>query len=144
MTSICGMDCCSKCERSDECGGCMKTEGHPFGGTCIAAEYIKKGGFEAFASAKKDLIDEFNSLGIKNLQVNDLHLLNGFFVNLDYRLANGQSVKLLEDNNVYWGNQIEISGNDRCYGIVADDNYLLVCQYGCEGANPEIILYRKR
>ena len=28
---------------------------------------------------------------------------NGFFVNLEYTLANGQSVKLLDDNGVYWG-----------------------------------------
>ena len=64
--------------------------------------------------------------------------------NLEYPLANGQSVKLLEDNNVYWGNQIEISGSDRCYGLVADDTYMLVCEYGCNGDNPEIIIYKKR
>lgn len=48
----------------------------------------------------------FNSLGINGLEVHDLNLLNGFFMNLEYTLENGQSVKLLEDNNVYWGNQI--------------------------------------
>ena len=85
-----------------------------------------------------------HALGIKDLEVKDLNLLNGFYVNLEYPLPNGQSVKFLEDNNVYWGNQIEIPGSDRCYGIVADDNYLLVCEYGCGGTEPEIILYRKR
>ena len=73
-----------------------------------------------------------------------LNLLNGFFVNLEYPLANGQSVKLLEDNNVYWGNQIEIPGSDRCYGLVADEQYLLVCDYKCGGTEPRIICYRKR
>lgn len=93
---------------------------------------------------KETLIAEFNALGIQNLQVNDLNLLNGFYVNLEYPLTNGQSVKLLEDNRVYWGNQIEIPGSERCYGIVADDKYLLVCEYGCNGTEPQIVVYKRR
>ena len=42
--SICGMDCCSECSRKEDCGGCRKTDGHPFGGTCVAAESIRQGG----------------------------------------------------------------------------------------------------
>ena len=122
----------------------MKTDGHPFGGTCVAAECVKRGGLEELKKMKKTLIEEFNALGIQSLQVTDLNLLNGFYVNLEYTLTNGQSVKLLEDSHVYWGNQIEISGSDRCYGIVADDNYLLVCEYGCNGTEPQIIVYKKR
>ena len=30
--SICGVDCCSECGRKEECGGCRKTDGHPFRG----------------------------------------------------------------------------------------------------------------
>ena len=70
--------------------------------------------------------------------------LNGFYVNLEYSLPNGQSVKLLEDNKVYLGNQIEIQGSGRCYGIVADEKYLLVCEYGCGGADPQIVVYKTR
>ena len=70
--------------------------------------------------------------------------LNGFYVNLEYPLPNGQSVKLLEDNKVYLGNQIEIQGSGRCYGIVADEKYLLVCEYGCGGADPQIVVYKRR
>lgn len=144
MLSICGMDCCDECSRKEACGGCKKSNGSPFGGTCIAAECIKKGGIEEFYRVKNELISEFNDLGIKGLKVTDLNLLNGYFVNLDYPLANGRSVKLLEDNNVYLGNQIEISNSDRCYGLVADDTYILMCEYGCNGTEPEIILYKKR
>lgn len=144
MLSICGSECCGECSRKDDCGGCVKTDGRPFGGTCIAAECVKKGGLVEFKRLKETLIAEFNALGIQHLQVKDLNLLNGFYVNLEYPLANGQFVKLLEDNRVYWGNQIEIPGSDRCYGIVADDHYLLVCEYGCSGAEPQIILYKKR
>ncbi len=144
MESICGMDCCSECGRRDECGGCRETDGQPFGGRCIAAEYMKQGGMETFLQQKKKLIEEFNSLGIRHLRIDDLNLLNGFYVNLEYRLPNGQSVKFLEDRNIYWGNQIEIPGSDRCYGVAADDQYLLVCEYGCEGIDPQIIMYKKR
>lgn len=144
MLSLCGADCCEECSRREACGGCQKTTGHPFGGTCIAAEEIKRGGPERLLRLKEALISEFNALGIEGLAVDDLHLLNGFFINLEYPLANGQKIKLLEDNNVYLGNQIERPGSDRCYGLAADGAYLLVCEYGCNGENPEIVLYQKR
>lgn len=144
MQSLCGTDCCSKCSRQVECGGCQNVKGHPFNGNCIAAECIEHDGWNGFLRFKEHLISEINALGIKGLTVNDLNLLNGFFVNLEYSLANGQTVKLLEDNNVYLGNQIEVAGKERCYGVVADKNYILVCEYGCNGENPEIILYKKR
>ena len=144
MASICGVDCCSECNRRKECGGCVETNGRPFGGKCVAANCIKSGGLEEFPRVKETLIEEINGLGIENLQVEDLNLLNGFYINLEYLLANGQSVKLLEDKNIYWGNQIEIPGSDRCFGIAADENYLLVCEYGCGGSEPKIILYKKR
>lgn len=144
MLSICGLGCCGECNKKNDCGGCVKTDGHPFGRTCVAAECVKRGDLEELEKMKETLIGEFNALGIQSLQVKDLNLLNGFYINLEYTLPNGQSVKLLEDNHIYWGNQIEISGSDRCYGIVADDNYLLVCEYGCNGTEPQIILYKKR
>ena len=132
------------CSHLAECGGCQNVNGHPFGGNCIAAECIRQEGFDGFLHFKERLISEINSLGIKGLAVNDLNLLNGFFVNLEYPLANGQTVKLLKDNNVYLGSQIEVSGKERCYGVVSDKNYILVCEYGCNGSDPEIILYKKR
>ena len=85
------------------------------------------------------MIEEFNALEIQGLQVNDLNLLNGFYINLEYGLPNGQSVKLLDDRCVYWGNQIEIPGKDRCYGVAADDKYLLVCEYACNDTEPQIV-----
>ncbi len=144
METICRTEWCDECPQRSECGGCLETDGHPFGGSCIAARWIKKNGFEAYQARKQELIDEINALGIKGLQVGDVNILNGFYVNLEYRLPNGQAVKLLEDNRTYWGNQIEIPGSERCYGIAADDAYLLVCEYGCEGADPQIVLYKRR
>ncbi len=35
-------------------------------------------------------------------------------------------------------------GSDRLYGIVADENYLCVCEYGAEGTVPEIMVFKRR
>ena len=45
---------------------------------------------------------------------------------------------------MYLGNQVERRGSDRCYGLAADDEYLMVCEYGEGGANAEIIVFKKR
>ena len=101
-------------------------------------------GQTAFEALKKALITEINALGIDGLTVDDLNLLNGAYVNLEYPLANGGTVKFLADNRVYFGNQIERPGNERCYGVVADDTMILVCEYGCMGADPVLLCYKKR
>ena len=116
MLSICGLDCCGECNKKNDCGGCVKTDGHPFGGTCVAAECVKREGLDGLKKMKEMLIEELNALGIQNLQLKDLNLMNGFYVNLEYTLTNGQSVKLLEDNRVYWVNQIEIRSEERRVG----------------------------
>lgn len=142
--AICGVDCCGECGRLNECGGCEACGGHPFGGDCIAAQAILAAGFEGFAALKNALIAEINALGIPGLQVDDLNLLNGYYVNLEYPLANGSTVKFLKDNDVYFGTQIERENSDRCCGVAANRDFLLVCEYGCNGENPELLLYRKR
>lgn len=141
---ICGTDCCSRCPKRESCGGCEKVNGHPFGGTCVAAECIRREGMEAFQVMKKTLIEEINALNLPCPQVNDLYLLSGEYVNLKYPLPNGKTVQLLDDRKVYLGNQVEIAGSDCCYGVVADESYLLVSTYGCGGSQPEIVLYKSR
>lgn len=136
--AYCGIDCCKDCDRLSECGGCEKCGGHPFGGNCVAAEN------KDFVALKLTLVDEINALEIAGLKVSDLNLLNGGYVNLEYSLANGTTVKFLNDNDVYFGNQIEREGSERCYGVVANENFILICEYGCNGADPEIVLYKRR
>ena len=142
--AICGADCCKECGRLTECGGCEACGGHPFGGDCVAAQAILAGGFEGFAALKAALIAEINALGIPGLQVDDLNLLNGDYVNLEYPLANGATAKFLKDSDIYFGTQVEQENSDRCYGVVANRDFLLVCEYGCNGENPELVCYRKR
>ena len=144
MKTICGIDC-SECGFKDSCKGCTETKGHPFGGDCIAAECYKSGGENYFITYKRRLIKEFNALGISDMPtITTLCQLSGAYVNLEYTLPNGEKIKLLDDTKIYLGYQAEKANSDRCYGLVADNNHLLVCEYGCNGAEPEIVVYKKR
>jgi hypothetical protein len=74
-----------------------------------------------------------------------LNALVGSYINLEYRLPNGRTVKYLDDNATYLGNQLECEfGGDRCFGIAANMEFILVCTYEKDGENPELILYKKR
>ena len=148
--SICGADCGS-CGygKNSGCKGCTETNGCPFGKKCFIAEYIKLGGEDAYHHFKEVLAEEFNSLGVPGMpKICELFPLNGAFVNLAYPMPNGQTVKLLDDNGIYLGNQVECEFNHgelvRCYGLVAGPDFLLVCEYGENCSNPEIIVYKKR
>ena len=56
-----------------------------------------------------------------------------------------QKVKSWEDGLVYLGNQLEKQdGSCRCYGLTADENWLLVCEYGDNGSDPELVVYKRR
>ena len=144
MKTICGIDC-SGCSRKDSCKGCAETDGHPWGGNCVAAECFKIGGKKYFDDFKGELIKEFNALEIPDMpKLTELCQLCGSFVNLEYNLPSGQKVKLLNDNNIYLGYQLEKQDGKRCYGLIADSHFLLVCEYGCNGSEPEIIIFKKR
>ena len=106
-------------------------------------ELSDNGQFEEF---KKQLINEINELHIDGLpRVNKLNALVGKYVNLEYTLPNGQKVKFLDDHKTYLGNQLEPEfGGDRCFGILASMDFILVCTYEKDGENPELLIYKKR
>ena len=107
-------------------------------------EELSDGGqFEAF---KAQLIDEINALNIEGMPVVEkLNALVGSYVNLEYPLPGGAKVKLLDDRATYLGNQLESTfGGDRCFGVLANMDFILVCTYGRDGADPELVLYKKR
>ena len=99
-----------------------------------------------FAAFKKQLIKEINDLHIEGLpKVEKLNALVGKYVNLEYRLPNGMKVKFLNDQTTYLGNQLESEfGGNRCFGILANMDFIMVCTYEKDGVDPELILYKKR
>ncbi|MBQ7504808.1 MAG: DUF3795 domain-containing protein [Ruminococcus sp.] len=145
METICGADC-GKCKLKDECKGCEATCGKPFGGTCVAAEYIKFGGKEQYAEFKQELLNEVNDLLKANNipEADKLYELAGSFVNLPYPLPGGKVVQMLDDKKVYLGAQIDFADMGICYGVVADTTFILICGYSVDGSQPELIAYKKR
>lgn len=101
------------------------------------------GKFEEF---KRKLIDEINALGVEGMpKLESLNALVGGYVNLEYRLPNGKTVKFLDDNATYLGNQLECEfDGDRCFGVVANMDFILICTYEANGENPELLIYKKR
>ena len=101
------------------------------------------GKFEEF---KRHLIEEINALNIEGMpKVEKLNALVGSYVNFAYRLPNGNTVKFLEDNATYLGNQLEcVFGGERCFGVLANMEFILVCTYEKNDVNPELIIYKKR
>ena len=101
------------------------------------------GQFEEF---KKQLIDEINGLGIEGMpKLEKLNALVGSYVNLEYPLPSGAKAKFLNDGTTYLGNQLEPEfGGDKCFGVLANMDFILVCTYGEGGSDPELVLYKKR
>ena len=95
---------------------------------------------------KKELIEEFNALGIEGMpKVEKLNALVGSYVNMGYPLPSGEVVRFLKDSATYLGNQLPSEVDlSRCFGILANREFLLVVSYGEGGRDPELILYKKR
>lgn len=148
ISTKCGLDC-SECDFRENCGGCVET-----GKNCMIASCCENKGHEKCenffdpngkCSLRDELISEFNALGIKDMkEVTSLDALKGSFVNLEYTLPGGQNIRFWEDDKIYLGNQICKKGSDRCYGLTADERYLLVCEYGENGSDAEIVVFKRR
>lgn len=140
--SICKKYNCKECPSFKECGGCEKCNAMPFDSKerCICARLIDEKGFEGYQETFKRIIDTINGLSIEGLHVDDMNILPGSLLNLEYPLPNGGTVKFLNDDKTYFANQIE-TGEERCYGVVSDGSFLLVATYGCEGKDPKLEIY---
>ena len=106
-------------------------------------ELSDNGEFEAF---KEQLVKEINDLQIQGMpKVEKLNALVGKYVNLPYKLPSGTQVKFLNDGTTYLGNQLESEfGGERCFGVLANMDFIMVSTYEKDGGNPELVLYKKR
>lgn len=143
--SICGINC-NECNLIGRCSGCAATGGIPFGKQCFAAKYIKIGGAVKYEEYKKSLINEINGLNITGMsEITELYPMLGELINIEFTLPNSKTVKFLDDNTIYLANQIECEFDNECrFGICAGTDFLLVCEYGENKTDSEIILYKKR
>lgn len=144
--SICGANCAA-CPSKEVCPGCATTNGCPFGKPCYVAKYISTVGMENYRAFKQGLMDEINSWNITGMgKVTELFPLVGSFVNLEYPIPSG-TVKFLQDDEVYLGAQVKDlldESGKTCFGVIAREDFILVCTYGENGTAPEIVVYKKR
>ena len=108
--------------------------------------YAELGGDGEFEAFKRQLIEEINALGVEGMpKLEKLNALVGSYVNLEYRLPSGRTAKFLDDQTTYLGNQLESEfGGGRCFGVLANADFILICTYAEGGADPELLLYKKR
>ena len=149
-TTICGLDC-SACQMNDVCSGCIATEGNPSGGGCVRAECCHSSALASCEECaqqcwyKSKIIDDIKALGIDDMEpVTELYSLSGSFVNLGYPLPCGQTVKFLDDRRIYLGTQVHKINTDRCYGIAADSDWILVSEYGENGSDAQPVVFSRR
>jgi len=91
---------------------------------------------------KKAFIEEINALGIPELHIDNLYVLQGSFINQPYTVG-GNTFHVLDDNATYWGNQIQ-KKDGRCYGIACDDEYIVVSEYGNDGEDAQLVMIKRR
>ncbi|MBO7389833.1 MAG: helix-turn-helix domain-containing protein [Clostridia bacterium] len=97
-----------------------------------------------FEALKIKLIDEINALAIPEMpHVEKLNALVGAYVNLAYPLPSGEKAKFLSDGATYLGTELRWR-EDRCFGVLANADFILICAYGEGGKDPELLLYKKR
>ena len=106
-------------------------------------ELSDNGQFEQF---KKQLLEEINAIRPEGMPaVEKLNALVGQYVNLEYRMPSGRTMKLLDDEKTYLGNQVEseiVPG--LCFGIAANMDFILIASYEEDGKNPQLLVYKKR
>ncbi len=106
-------------------------------------EELSDGG--EFEALKQQLISEINDLHIEGMpRLEKLNALVGGYVNLAYPLPSGAAVKFLNDGTTYLGNQLESEFGGRCFGVLANVDFILICTYAEGGEDPELVLYKKR
>ena len=109
-------------------------------------QYTNLAGAGKFEEFKKQLIAEITALHVEDMpKVEKLNALVGGYINLEYRLPNGETVKFLDDGATNLGTQLECEfSGDRCFGIAANMDFIMVSTYEKNGENPELVIYKKR
>ena len=95
---------------------------------------------------KQNTIDTMVSIlrkGSAAFNSDDNSVANCF--NINDAVAFDDFAQRVYDKATYLGSQLECEfGGDRCFGIAANMDFLLVCTYEENGENPELVIYKKR
>ena len=90
------------------------------------------------------LIEKFNELNIKGMpKLSKLYGHKGDFVNIQCKLPNGQTAKILDDNKMYYIAELPKENSDRCFGLVTAKKQLLLFEYGEGGKDAELVIWKR-
>ena len=105
---------------------------------------IKRIEQEELEETERGIVREINDLNIKNLpEIDVLYPVEGISFNFEYELENKTKIKLLVDDKIYLGTEIEVNENNT-YIVVADKKHILISRFDKQNLRYEIILYKKR
>ena len=147
QVSYCGVDC-SKCYKNAECAGCISSGGRPFGDDCVIAQCCKKNTgkskcYSAYFSQcyiKRAVMREIRKCGIAGLcNYKYIYEAPGFLLNLDCKYPDGSIKKPFVDNKVYISGQYKITGYERRYTVVADNEQYWLIEHDENGSNAVLI-----
>lgn len=90
------------------------------------------------------LIAQFNDLKIEGMPpVTKLYGKKGDSLNIECRLPNGETAKILDDNKMYYFAELPKSGSERFFGLVTDKKQLAVFEYSSDFADAELIIWKR-
>ena len=92
----------------------------------------------------QNLIKKFNELNIEGMPVlSKLYGHKGDFVNIECKLPNGEIRKILDDNKMYYIAELPKQNSERCFGLVTDKKQLVVFEYGKDGKDAELVVWKR-
>ena len=95
-------------------------------------------------STEEKIIARLKTLGFPELAgITKLNEFDGAFLNNETLLPNGRSAKILDDDKRYFAIEIEPAGNDKCWGIAADESQIAIFAYGEGGKDCELVAWVK-
>lgn len=107
---------------------------------------FKHGRKKYYSEFKSKLVGEINFYlkAEKIPEISELFEIPGEYINLKYPLESGEKTAFLRNDTVYLGNQIEFADLGVCFGAESFAGFILICSYGRNGSDPELILYKRR
>lgn len=110
--------------------------GPPLWGALRGRGAGQAGRVAGLARERAALLEEINALGLEGLHAEELYLLNGFRINLEYELADGGGRSCWRTMRCTGEPRICRPGGQRYYGVASDGEHLLVSEYGPAGSAP--------
>ena len=93
---------------------------------------------------QEKILNRLQTLGFPELAgIDHLNEFDGSFLNLKAKLPNGQTAQILDNNKRYFAIEVELEGQQKCWGVAADDQQIAIFTYAAGGTDAELIAWVK-